>query len=240
MQTRNGSGTTDAVIRIGALVGAATLLGIAARRRSPLGLSGATAVAVPLVMRGATGRWPLESMIARPVQVRRAITIGRPAEDIWDFWRQLENLPRFLRHLESVEVLDEKRSHWVARTPLGAVSWEAEITEETRPARLAWRSTPSSAIDTRGRLELEDAAEGRGTLLRVDIVLEPPAGPAGRLAAGLLRPTTGIEIEQDLRRFKALLEAGEIPTTDGQPHGERAFARLQAFRPAQEERTVRS
>jgi uncharacterized membrane protein len=212
----------DTAMRIGALAGAAALVGFAARRRSPMAVSGATAVAIPLVYRGATGRWPLEPSLARPVRVVTAITVRRSAEDIYDFWRRLENLPRFMRHLESVEEIDAYRSRWVARTPLGNVSWEAEITDEERGSRIAWRSLDGSQIDTWGRVELDPAPAGRGTQMRFEISLQPPASRIGRVAAALLQPVTEKEIRHDVHRFKSLMEAGEIPTTQGQPHGSRA------------------
>ena len=211
----------ETALRIGALAGAAALVGYAARRRSAIAVSGATAVALPLVYRGATGRWPLEPSLARSVRVATAVTIRRSPEEIYDFWRRLENLPRFMRHLESVEEIDAHRSRWIARTPLGNVSWEAEITDEERGNRISWRSVDGSQVDTWGRVELDQAAPGRGTLVRVEMSLQPPGGRAGRVAAALLQPVTEKEIGQDLRRFKALMEAGEIPTTQGQPHGAR-------------------
>jgi uncharacterized membrane protein len=209
-------------MRIGALAGAAALVGLAASRRTPLAVSGATAVAIPLVVRGATGHWPLESVLAHPVRVERTITIFRSPEDVWDYWSRLVTLPRFMRHLEAVDVRDARRSHWVARTPLGELEWDAEIVEARRGRRLAWRSVAGSPIDTRGRLALAPAPADRGTTVRLELALDPPARRAGRLAAALLQPATGIEIREDLRRFKSLLEAGEIPTTAGQPHA-RAF-----------------
>jgi uncharacterized membrane protein len=221
---------------LGAVVGTATLAvtavalaAYAVKERSWRSLAVAAAGA-PLLYRGATGRWPRPQALverrAEPARVETAVTIDRPAGELYAEWRQLENLPRFMKNLEWVIQLDGqggRRSHWVARTPLGgSVEWDAEIVDE-RPGRLlSWRSVPGSEIEQAGSVLFEDAPAGRGTIVRVSIEI----GRTGRLGRGLLlgglaEKVPELEVEQDLRRFKALMEAGEIPTTEGQPHGER-------------------
>lgn len=180
-------------------------------------VAGATAAA-PVVYRSITGHWPFQGSQAEPVHVRTTLNIHRPSREVYDFWRSLDHLPRFMRHLEEVETLDEKRSRWTARSPAGKkVSWEAEITEERPGELLAWRSVEGSEVETAGRVSFRDQAEGRGTRMEVDMRLTPPGGRAGKALADLLEPATERQIREDLRRFKNLMEAGEVPTNHEQP-----------------------
>lgn len=223
---------TDFLVRAGALAGAATVLGAAARRNTTGAWTGATVVALPLAARGVTGHWPLQGTLrnAVPVEVSTRLAIERPLEEVFDAWRRLEELPAVLRHLESVEQLGDGRSRWRARTPAGEVEWGAEIVEERRPELLRWRSLPGSQIEQDGRLSLSSWRQGDATLL--DLRLRIGAGDrsgngatgarARAAVAALVRPALALEIREDLRRFKNRLEAGEVPTTVGQPSGDRA------------------
>ena len=215
--------------RLASLVGGAALLTLAARDRSwrsvGLALAGA-----PLVWRGATGSWPIQRTAAEPAAetesvpapIQASVTIGRPRQELWEFWRRLENLPRFMRHVESVEDLGNGRSRWVAKSPVGLqVDWEAEITGENEGRHLAWRSLPGSRIHNAGSVDFEDAPAGRGTIVRVEIEAHP-GNVLGRAVGRALSPMTRQQVHEDLRRFKNLMEAGEIPTTDGQPAGRRS------------------
>jgi uncharacterized membrane protein len=152
----------------------------------------------------------------REVRVERAITINRAIEDVYRFWRRLENLPRFLRHLESVEVLDDRRSRWRAAAPAGmTVSWEAEIVAEREPERIAWRSLDGSQIRNSGTVRFARAPGARGTEVHVQLMYAPPAGALGRAVAWMFGEEPDQQIKEDLRRVKQLLEVGEIPVSDG-------------------------
>jgi uncharacterized membrane protein len=154
-----------------------------------------------------TARAPRE----RAVHVRKAITINRPAEDLYAFWRDFHNLPRFMRHLESVQVIDERRSHWKAKVPLGrTVEWDAEITEDRPNERIAWRSLEGADLPNYGAVTFEPAPGGRGTTVRVDLHYEPPGGIIGATIAKLFGQEPGQQVQEDLRAFKQLMETGEI------------------------------
>lgn len=211
--------------RLAAFVGGAALVVMAARDRSWRGVGLALAGA-PLVWRGATGHWPhLNADIAAgsvPAPIEASVTIARPAAELYRFWRQLENLPRFMRHLESVEEFGDGRSHWAAKSPVGGmrVEWEAEIVDEREGRFLSWRSLPGSRVHNAGSVFFEDDGD-RGTVVRVQMEATPSGlgGAIGRVLA----PVTSRQVNEDLRRFKSLIETGEIPTTEGQPVGRRSL-----------------
>ncbi len=222
---------TSTEARLASLVGGAALITLAARDRSWRGVGLALAGA-PLVWRGATGSWPIHRTAAEPsvesvpAPIQVSLTIGRPRQELWEFYRRLENLPRFMRHLESVEDLGNGRSHWVAKSPVGLrVDWEAEIVGESEGRYLAWRSLPGSRVHNVGSVHFEDAPAGRGTVVRVEMEARP-GNALARTMGRALDPMTEQQVHEDLRRFKNLMEAGEIPTTDGQPAGRRSALNL--------------
>jgi len=150
------------------------------------------------------------------IRVERTITVNRPREEVYHFWRQLENLPRFMDHLESVTVLDEDRSHWVAKAPAGTkVEWDASIQDEIENELIVWRSLPGSDIDNAGSVHFIPAAEG--TEVRVVLSYDPPAGKVGAAVAKLLGEEPEQQIEEDLRRFKQVVEAAEAPARSRKP-----------------------
>ena len=150
------------------------------------------------------------------VRVAKAVTVNRPIEQVYAFWRHLENLPTFMRHLDSVQTLDAKRSRWKARGPANmAFEWEAEITDERDQERIAWRSLPGSDIESRGAVWFRPAPGARGTELHVDMEYRPPAGSFGRSVGWIFGRNPDQQLTEDLRRFKQLLETGEIPQSDG-------------------------
>lgn len=158
------------------------------------------------------------------VDVENSITVNRPAEECYRFWRDFQNFPRFMRHLEEVQVISATRSHWRARAPAGtSVAWDAEITVDHPGELLAWHSLEGADIENAGTVRFERAAGGRGTVVRVDLLYKPPGGKAGALIAKLFGKEPAQQIEQDLRRFKQLIETGEIPTTAGQASGPRSM-----------------
>jgi uncharacterized membrane protein len=201
-----------------------------------------------LIYTGATGYSPLcnalgvrpntERRDERPaipyqqgVRVDAAITIGTPREELFPFWRNLENLPRFMRHLHSVTVIDDKRSHWIAQGPGGkTLEWDAEIIHEEPNALIGWQSLPGSDISTAGSVHFNDAPGDRGTEVHVELQYIPPAGMLGALYAKLLGQDPADQIKDDLRRLKQMLETGETATVEGQPHGKDQFPSCQQTR----------
>jgi uncharacterized membrane protein len=221
--------------RIASMVGGGIMALYGLRRGSVdglvmMGLGGA------LVYRGASGNCKLyealgistardpETATSVPAQYgvkyERAFTINRPASELFAFWRRLENLPRIMQHVKSVTQLPDGRSRWVAEGPMGVeVSWEAEIHNEEPGRMIAWRSLPGSEVDTAGSVHFSELSNGRGTELRVSLKYNPPYGQIGIGIASLMGSSAEHQIEDDLRRFKQLMEAGEIATTEGQPAG---------------------
>ncbi len=152
--------------------------------------------------------------------VEESVTIDKTPEELYRFWRDLENLPRFMSHLKAVEVIDGTYSHWVARAPVGMqVEWDAEIINDIPNELIAWRSMPDSDIPNAGSVHFTPAPGGRGTEIKVVLKYDPPAGKTGAAIAGMFLQSPGEQIKDDLRRFKQLMETGEIPTTEGQPRG---------------------
>jgi len=212
---------SEPLVRAAALLGAGMLLGVAARRRTPAMTVVATA-ALPLAVRGLRGSWPLpREWQASNVVVATRLVIWRPPHEVYEAWRSFDRLPGVLRHLRCVESLDERRSRWVIDGPLGRrLEWVSEITEDEPGRSLAWRSVEGSAVEQLGSIVFDDWRDG-ATLMRVDVRLMPPGGTAGSAAAAVLRPALARGLHEDLRGFKAQLETGEVPTTEGQPSGER-------------------
>lgn len=149
--------------------------------------------------------------------LRAAVTVRRPAEDVYRFWRDLENLPSFMPHLQSVTADAGGRSHWVANAPLGQpVQWEAQITEDEPNKRIAWQSLPGSAIQNGGSVEFAPAAGGGGTEVRVQIGYQIPGGVVGKAAATLFGESPDQHVNEDLRRLKQILEAEPSSTRETQ------------------------
>jgi uncharacterized membrane protein len=150
------------------------------------------------------------------VRVSKTFTISRPREEVYGFWRQLDNLPRFMTHLESVELLGNQRSRWVARGPGGfKVAWEAETIEDAPNRSISWRSLPGSHVENRGTVRFDRAPGNRGTELRVLLEYAPPGGRAADLLVKMIGQSPEQVIQEDLRRLKQLLESGEIPVNSG-------------------------
>lgn len=145
------------------------------------------------------------------IKVEQSVTIDRPAGELYTYWRNFENLPKFMDHLESVKVQDDKRSHWVAKAPAGTtVEWDAEIINEKENELIAWRSLPGADVDNAGSVRFEQATGGRGTVVKVSIEYNPPGGVVGSLVAKLFGEEPNQQVMDDLRRFKQVMETGEI------------------------------
>ncbi|HYO82561.1 MAG TPA: SRPBCC family protein [Bryobacteraceae bacterium] len=154
-----------------------------------------------------------------PVSTVNTVRVNKPVEAVYHFWRNFENLPRFMKHLERVEVIDDRRSHWVARAPLGRTAeWDAEIVADQPGSLIAWRSLPGSDIDNSGQVRFERATGGRGTIVRVELQYTPPGGSVGALAAKLTGEEPAQQIYEDLRRFKQIVETGEVIHSDASIH----------------------
>lgn len=184
-----------------------------------------------LILRGATGHCKMYQSLnvntahangsadaldtAQTVEVKKIVTIQRTPDELYEFWRKLDNLPRFMQHLESVEILDNQRSHWKAKAPAGAhVEWDAEITEDIPGELLAWRSLEGSDIANAGTVRFRLAPGGRGTEVEAYLKYAPPAGIVGSKLAKLFGEEPERQIREDLRRFKQLMEVGEIAVAD--------------------------
>lgn len=158
----------------------------------------------------------------RTLRVVRSIAINRRPADCYAFWRDLENLPRFMRHVVDVRKLDEGRSHWVVCAPAGrTVEWDAAIIRQEPDRLIAWRSLEGADVDSLGVVEFAPRPGGKGTHLRVSMEYRPPGGALGAVVAKLFGEAPEQQLKEDLRRLKQLLETGEIPTTEGQPSGPR-------------------
>jgi uncharacterized membrane protein len=152
--------------------------------------------------------------------VHHAVTVNRPPDEVYRAWRRLEDLPRVLPHLDRVEQLDERRSHWVARAPRGrTVCWDAEIDADEPGRELAWHSVGGAGLPGHGRVAFRPAPRLGGTEVRLDLTYRPPAGRLGLAAARMVGEEPEQELRAGLRRFKSLLEAGEVITVEGQPSG---------------------
>lgn len=149
-------------------------------------------------------------------QVEKSLIIDSSPEELYRFWRDLENLPRFMRHLESVRVSGDGRSHWVAKAPAGtSVEWDAEITEDRPGELIAWRSVEGSEVENSGSVRFERAPGGRGTIVKVEIAYNPPGGVLGELVAKLTGDDPGQQSQEALRCLKQLMETGEVTLSDG-------------------------
>ena len=211
-------GTTE---RVASVVAGSALIGMGIRTRSAGGVVAALTGGA-LLFRGATGHCPIFAAIGlstaeepspntsvaygRGVQIEEEVTIARPREEIYRFWRNLENLPRVMSHLRSVTVDAGNRSHWVARGPAdSSVEWDAEVINEVENELIGWRSLEGSAIDNAGSVHFEDAGQGR-TRVRVILRYDPPGGRAGAAVARMLGEDPAMQIREDLQRLEGVLD----------------------------------
>ena len=218
-----------------AAVGAALIAAALQRRWIPgmlMGIAGAA-----LVQRGITGHCALYDRLSidtrrrrrmpaasdfhrRGVQVEESITVQKPVDEVYSFWRDFTNFPRFMQHLERVERIDDRRSRWTAKAPAGrTVSWDAEIINEEPNRVIAWQSLEDADVDNRGSVRFRAAPGGRGTEVKVTLVYLPPAGKIGVAIAKLSGEDPASQVRDDLRRFRQIMEVGEVPVVEGQPTG---------------------
>jgi uncharacterized membrane protein len=144
--------------------------------------------------------------------VGRAVTINRPRAELFAYFRDFTNLPTFMDNVERIDVLDPKRSHWVVKAPGGkTVEWDSVVTDEVDGEYVAWASEKGADIDNSGRVDFRDAG-ARGTVVTATLLYDPPAGVVGKLIAKLFQREPAIQARRDLRRFKQLMETGEVAT----------------------------
>ena len=142
----------------------------------------------------------------------RAVTINRPVADVYRHFRDFANLPGFMENVVSIEVKDRVTSHWVVKAPAGrTVEWDAKVTDEAENRHIAWASQPGADVPNSGRVDFRDAG-ARGTVVTATITYDPPAGIVGKIVAKMFQREPAIQARRDLRRFKQLMETGEIAT----------------------------
>ena len=150
--------------------------------------------------------------------VSAAVTINRPRNEVYAFYRDFNNLPTFMDNVERIDVSDARNSHWVVKAPAGrTVEWDAVVTEEREGEMIAWTSTEGADIDNSGRIDFRDATGGRGTYVTATLLYDPPGGVIGKIVAKMFQREPHIQARRDLRRFKQLMETGEIATAARNP-----------------------
>jgi uncharacterized membrane protein len=210
--------------RVASLAAGAALLYVAMRQRPTNRLASSTGVS--LVARGLTGYCPMNALLGRQsdrsntrvalagsrgVHVYESVVINRPPAELFRFWRDFSNLPRFMEHLQDVEVLGPTRSVWTAKAPAGMrVKWEAEVINEIEGELIGWQSTENADVATAGSVRFVPAS-GNATEIIVHLQYEPPAGKLGSLVASVFGEEPSQQIRSDLRRLKEILESGTVP-----------------------------
>lgn len=175
-----------------------------------------------LLYRGASGHCAVTSAIERSkytdkaeaVNIKTTFIVNKPRQEVYDFWRKLENLPLFMKHLKTVTQYNDTQSHWEAQFSGASIKWDAEIVKEENGSFLGWRSLPDSTIENAGKVSFRDALGSQGTELNVVISYHPPAGKLGSGVASLLNPILRKMIETDISNFKQYIETGRIAETD--------------------------
>ena len=197
--------------------GAFVLFGIIRRPKVGLAMAAATGLLAYKTVK--------EQAQATEYDATGSVLLNTTPEQAYSLWRNCEQLPRFMSHLKSVHVLDDRRSEWTALGPLGKeVSWRAEIIEDTPNRKIAWQSLPDADVQNRGSVTFTPHPQGRGTIVAATVTYSLPLGAAAKALITLLGKNPEFLLREDLRRFKSLLEAGEAPTTVGQSHGTRGWS----------------
>lgn len=156
----------------------------------------------------------------RGIHAQGSIIVNRTPDEVYRFWRSFQNLPRFMRHLESVEEFSDGRSHWIAKGPAGSnVEWDAQTVADIPGEVITWRSLENSDVDNAGAVRFEGASGGRGTIVKVNLEYNPPGGVLGAAVAKLFGEEPGQQLDDDLRRFKQVMEVGEVVVSDATVSG---------------------
>ncbi len=154
--------------------------------------------------------------------VGRTVTINRPRDEVYAFWRDLPNLAAVMENIERIETIDERRSHWVVKAPAGrTVEWDSVVTDDEPGRLIAWQSVEGADVRSSGRVEFLDAAPGRGTIVKATFAYDPPGGAIGEWIAKLFQREPEVQTRRDLRRLKQLLETGEVTSSAG-PSGRKS------------------
>lgn len=157
-----------------------------------------------------------------PLDVRRSMTIQRSREDVYAFWRRIEALPNYMEHLDAVDLIDDERSRWTIHLPgmIRSLDWMAEMTADEPGSRIAWKSLPGGDVAADAEIRFEDAPGDDGTVVHVRFAYRPSTGRTGRSVHEVFTKVLARLVREDIRRVKHVLEAGEIPTNEGQPAGQ--------------------
>ncbi|MBD1938946.1 SRPBCC family protein [Microcoleus sp. FACHB-68] len=220
-QNKTEAGETE---RWASLIGGGALVLMGLKERSLRGALMAVAGS-GLIYQGATKQSTVQQAqeaigMNQSIKVERTVTINKPADELYRYWRNFENLPRFMKHLKSVTISDDKRSHWIANAPLGnSVEWDAEIIDERENELIAWASVEGADIENSGFIRFKPAPANQGTEVKVVLEYNPPGGGLAAAFAKLFGEEPKQQISDDLGRFKQLMEAGELATTEGQTSG---------------------
>ncbi|WP_413668144.1 SRPBCC family protein [Mucilaginibacter sp. Mucisp86] len=172
-----------------------------------------------LLNRGITGHCELYKRIGKlstnpiNVNIRSSFIVNKPRQKVYQFWRKLDNLPLFMKHLESVEVIDAKYSHWVLKLPknVATVSWHAEIVNDEPNEAIGWSSLPDSMINNAGKIRFQDTVDGQGTIIDIVISYQPPAGGVGAGIARILNPVFKNMVDKDIQNFKQYMDINNDP-----------------------------
>ncbi len=205
-----GRGSQKALIGAGLAVAAGAATFLLARRTADLRTDGEGISDAPDHV------WLRRTERGKDALVGKTVTINRPRQQLYERWRDFTRFPEFMENVREVEKLDEKRSRWVIEAPAGtSVELVTRITDDKPGQLIAWESEPDSQIQTEGRVEFTDGPPGRGTVVRLTMRYDPPGGFPGRIAAKLLQREPSLQARRDLRRFKQLMEAGEVTSNAG-------------------------
>jgi uncharacterized membrane protein len=216
--------TTAERVGLGLAGGFLTLYGL--RRHNMFGL-GVVAVGAAMLYRTWTGNSAIGALFGRtareqmappwrrPVRAEKSIYIAVPCEEVYAFWRNFENLPRFVKHLVAVKMCDLTTSRWIAKGPAGRqIEWEAEVVSEEICEHISWESLPGSDVPNKGTVRFCSASDDKGTMVHVSLEYLPPAGVFGAALARFYGEEPQIQLEEDLGRLKAVLERTEVPAPE--------------------------
>jgi uncharacterized membrane protein len=223
---KQGNSQASETERWASLIGGGAMVLLGLRQASLRGVLTALAGG-GLIYQGATKKSTIQQAqdaigINKPIRVEKTVTINKPADELYRFWHNFENLPTFMKHLKSVKVYDQKRSHWIANAPLGNnVEWDADILEDRENEFISWASIEGADVENSGFVRFQKAPGDRGTEVKVVLEYNLPGGGLAAAIAKLFGEEPEQQIGDELRRFKMLMEAGEIATTEGQPSGRR-------------------
>ncbi len=212
--------------RWASIVGGSAMVLMGLQQRSLRGILTAIAGG-SLAYHGATADKSLQEKVTdatginKAIKVEKTVTINRSAEDLYNYWHNFENLPTFMKHVKSVQVIDLRRSHWVANAPLGqTIEWDADIINDQPNQLIAWASEEGAEVDNSGFVRFQPAPGDRGTEVKVVMEYNVPGGMLTAAIAKLFGKEPEQQIGDELRRFKQLMETGEIATTEGQSRGQ--------------------